>query len=44
LLDSIKLRLLQRRQLVPSAAGDGARINPHLASAHDLFLANYHTR
>ena len=42
LLDSIKLRLLQRRQLVPSAAGDGARVNPHLSSAHDLFLANYH--
>ena len=44
LLDSIKLLVLQRRQLVPSAAGDGARVNPHLASAHDVFLANYHTR
>ena len=44
LLDSIKLLILRRRQLVPSAAGDGARVNPHLASAHDLFLANYHTR
>jgi hypothetical protein len=44
LLDSIKLRLLQRqrrRQLVPSAGDDGARVNPYLATAHDLFLANY---
>jgi hypothetical protein len=41
LLDSIELRLLQNRQLVPSAGDDGARVNPYLATAHDLFLANY---